>query len=700
MNHHFVQKSVVLSSVILMSMSVSAFAEDGTLYTPGTYTGTAQGMESDITATVTVEENSIIEVKLDVSGETAGVGAEAGEELENQILTAQGTDIDGVAGATITSQAAIDALDEALSQAAGTDASETDLSMIPGTYVGTGTGHNGPVKAKVKVTENEIVEIIFEEDSETLNVGNVAEAKLADEIVRYQSLGVDAASGATVTSAGAISAISDALEQAGANVSALRKVPFEKEVEEITDMSADVVVAGGGLGGLATAAVAAHEGLQVIVLEKQDVYGGSTNFSAGGAAVANSQILTEEGYDLSMDRIDAYIDSVNEKSTIPFDRDLADDILSHSGEMFDYYVNELGMEYWVLDTTFVHAVFGGDDAGAGVVYNLAKAVTDSGSQIITGANVTEILMEDDVATGVKAQKDGQEFTVKARAVVVSTGGANFGEESEAALAENMPGIENVDIFHMEAVGNTGDGYRWLEQLGAQMSENEPVLKQGTPEPGGQKIRQALPFVFESWYLGLPDAGAQMMFDADGNRFGTEAGADISIVTQGMLANASSSYYILYDGVNTDEELLNTLNNVADDDPKNVVYAKTLEELAGKLGVDAQNLQDSYDKYQEYCDAGNDADFNKDPSLLVKYDGSKGYYAVYLTPSVWGTFGGALTDHTMKVRKADGTVFENLYAAGETSTGQLFGEFYMGGFSHGYYETEGYLIGMELASKLK
>ena len=88
-------------------------------YIPGTYTGTADGIHSTITVTMTFDEENVTDVVLDVSGETPGYGQDAGEALREALLTAQSTEIDGVSGSTITSQAVIVAADKCFAQARG-----------------------------------------------------------------------------------------------------------------------------------------------------------------------------------------------------------------------------------------------------------------------------------------------------------------------------------------------------------------------------------------------------------------------------------------------------------------------------------------------------------------------------------------------------------------------------------------------------
>ena len=89
-------------------------------YTPGTYTASAKGMDGDVPVTITIgDDGTITGVQVDVSGETAGIGAEIGDEVTKQILDAQSAEIDGVAGATVTSTAVKTAVADALAQASG-----------------------------------------------------------------------------------------------------------------------------------------------------------------------------------------------------------------------------------------------------------------------------------------------------------------------------------------------------------------------------------------------------------------------------------------------------------------------------------------------------------------------------------------------------------------------------------------------------
>ena len=74
-------------------------------YIPGTYTATATGMGT-VTMTATFSETAITDIVLDVSQETEGIGKAAGDTLVSQLMAAQAPEIDGVSGASMTSEAA------------------------------------------------------------------------------------------------------------------------------------------------------------------------------------------------------------------------------------------------------------------------------------------------------------------------------------------------------------------------------------------------------------------------------------------------------------------------------------------------------------------------------------------------------------------------------------------------------------------
>ena len=88
------------------------------LYTPGTYSATATGINT-VLVTMTFSEDAITDVVLDVSGETESIGQAAAETLRQALMDKQGAEIDAVSGATLTSNAVMEAAAKCIAQAKG-----------------------------------------------------------------------------------------------------------------------------------------------------------------------------------------------------------------------------------------------------------------------------------------------------------------------------------------------------------------------------------------------------------------------------------------------------------------------------------------------------------------------------------------------------------------------------------------------------
>ena len=101
-----------LSDVGLTEVKVS-----DAVYKDGSYAGVGKGRNGDINVTVTVKDSKISEVKIDSHQETAGIADPAIEKIPEIIVKANGTEIDAVSGATMTSQGILSAVNNALESA-------------------------------------------------------------------------------------------------------------------------------------------------------------------------------------------------------------------------------------------------------------------------------------------------------------------------------------------------------------------------------------------------------------------------------------------------------------------------------------------------------------------------------------------------------------------------------------------------------
>lgn len=119
-----------------LGLTGNAAASAAGPYTPGTYTASAKGIGSDVTVTMTFDESSITDVKVDVSGETPGIGQAIGEQMEQALLTAQSADVDGVTGASVTSDAVRKAAADCISQASGVEVVLTEKEETAADWLG------------------------------------------------------------------------------------------------------------------------------------------------------------------------------------------------------------------------------------------------------------------------------------------------------------------------------------------------------------------------------------------------------------------------------------------------------------------------------------------------------------------------------------------------------------------------------------
>lgn len=259
-----------------------AAAESG-IYTPGTYTGEADGFGGKVTVTITTDENSITDVTVTGDNETASIGGAALEQLVEQIKTAQSAEIDGVSGATVTSTGVKEAAQAAINAAKGEAAAEdVALSYTPGTYTGTAEGYNGPVALDVTFSDSAITDIQINSEAETGHVGTPAYDIMFADAIEANGSGVDSVSGATFTSRAVKEALNDAAEQAGvSSIDAFKKNTVVHEAQDDVDVTYDVVVVGGGGAGMGAAAQAAQNGDTVLVIEENAEIGGNTLVSGG-----------------------------------------------------------------------------------------------------------------------------------------------------------------------------------------------------------------------------------------------------------------------------------------------------------------------------------------------------------------------------------------------------------------------------------
>ena len=109
---------VTAASVLGPTVSL---AEGTSTYTPGTYTASAKGMMGDVTVTMTFDPETITDVVIDVSCETPERVAGLSEKMAQDILAAQSAEVDGISGATVSSNAVREAAAQCIADAKGVE---------------------------------------------------------------------------------------------------------------------------------------------------------------------------------------------------------------------------------------------------------------------------------------------------------------------------------------------------------------------------------------------------------------------------------------------------------------------------------------------------------------------------------------------------------------------------------------------------
>ena len=650
------RKILALALVLCMMMPAMGMAQT---YTPGTYTAEAQGFAGAVKATVTVSDTAMTEIELDVSGETPTIGGAAAETLKAALLEKQSTEVDGVAGATVTSDAVKAAVQKCLDEAAGVAA--WDGTYTAGTYTGVAKGHNGEVTVEVTFAENAIESVKVVSHAETLGLGHGVTNAPIDAypalIVEKQSLAIDAVTSATVSSAAVINAVADAVAQAGGDAEVL-KTPAEKIPGEEVVYEAEVVIVGAGAAGLSAALAAQEKGADVLVLEKAGITGGSTVRSGGKILAAGTPWQEKQGYTDNADMMYEYLMS--------FDRD---DIMSeelvrafcdNSAENLQW-LEDRGVK--VQDVEYIHSALtpwrvhntmggGGQTSGHGgqITAPLSNRYEGNGGRIVYNCCAKELITNDAGAVvGVKAvMSDGTPVTVNAKSVILATGGYAKNEEMLDKYEDFLPN----NLYGTVPATNVGEGLTMAMAVGAKNFD----------APGLQLV-----YVSYDCYCGINEESG-LIVSEDGLRVVDEYTYQSHVATALADARSTCGYYIAAkkDGMAVEPYPMIQWGMTME----HVPHAATIGELAEKIGVDKAALEATVARYNELCAKGVDEDFGKPAQYMIPVEGDE-YYAFRMTPGTSVTFGGLEIDTAARVLDTNNQPIAGLYAAGEVACTGLF-----------------------------
>ena len=331
-------------------------------------------------------------------------------------------------------------------------------------------------------------------------------------------------------------------------------------------------------------------------------------------------------------------------------------------------------------------------------------LTKQGVEFMYGAPATHILMEDGKAAGVQVEQGKKVIDVKAKAVLVCTGGYMANEEM---LREVYGG---VTLCNMGSEKNTGDGQRMVLEAGGM---EDRIHGLGMNDIYGMNAKSTIsvfnanPFMQLAFYGGL-------VVNPDGNRFMNEymlaqepmsGGGEATLHEQryyaifsgNVVASMKETSYYESIGKPAVWTSAATMYNapLADFDASLETAIKegwcfkaaSIDELAKEAGL--ANLAETVKTYDAMVATKDDTEFYKREEFLWPVeDGSSEYYAFEYNPSAFNTFGGARTDANCRVLDVDFKPIDGLYVGG-VENGSL--------FSTPYYDCGGSCSGLSMSS---
>ena len=607
-------------------------------------------------------------------------------------------------------------------------------AMTAGTYTGTAKGMNDDVTVEVEVTADSIVSVKVTSEQETPGIGsplkdadgNVLTAggvapvdSIPEAIVANQSLAVDNAAGATITSAAVKAAVKDALTQAGAN---LDDWNAEVPAEAVPDQEADIAVVGGGGAGLAAAIAAGQQGAKVVVVEKNAEVGGDTLVCG---AIYNTP-------DEELQKEVTMTDAV--KTTV--EKALATEITSEDGKALQAEVQKQWDEYKksgrtdLFDTKEWYALqtwLGGDQVanldlvkvlcynaydglqwikdlgmsfsdkigqGAGSLWQRTHTSTmqmgtgflstyvknvdkDENVTVLTSCTGKELVTDESGAvTGVVCEdKAGNKFTVTAKSVILATGG--FAANSRMVQEYNTSG--KWDDLSKVATTNRfscsqGDGITMAKAVGAGLTDMEQIqlLYLGNTQDG--QLTKYPP-------RDVNGTDQIIFINKEGKRFVNE-GARRDEICLASLRQTDGMFYMLESGdgagyvdiKDPDWRSADGFTFQYLEENGYIIVADTLDEMAEKLGCSADDLKATVDAFNKSVETGKD-EFGRTLYSTKLENGP--WVATPRKACVHHTMGGVTIDTETRVLNENGEAIKGLYAAGEI-TGGLHGANRLGG----------------------
>lgn len=531
-----------------------------------------------------------------------------------------------------------------------------DLSipvMQDGKWEGTGEGRNGIIMVNSTVENNHITEIRVVSQSESPfaqeSINTIIETALTKQDLL--SIEIDGVSGATLTSTGTIDAINMSIRNSRGEQS---NIP-----EKYHDTQCDIAIIGAGGAGLCASIEAASQGMDVIVLEKMGIVGGNTNYSTGGINAAETSFQKALGI---VDSKDLFYNDTWEGGHRHGYPELIRNLVENAPQTMEW-LSEMGVDLsdvGILGGSSVrrtHRPQYGSAIGPHLVKTLYHAALDNDVEIRTRNAVRSLIYEDGKVCGAVVENhDGSSYRINAKAVIIATGGFGGNLQMVGRYREDLIGMATVNHS-----GATGDAFEWMKSVGGALTQMEMIQIHPTAEAESHiLISEAV------------RGNGAILVNRSAERFINEMQTR-DVVSDAIMEQQGSSAFLIFD-----QEERKSLASIETYIQQGIVNeGDDLKELADKIGIKHDALQNTIRRYNELQSNGVDIDFGRTVESMRAPVSTPPFYAIEVKPAIHHTMGGVCVNPDMEVLTQDKKTIPGLFAAGEV-TGGLHGGNRLGG----------------------
>lgn len=468
---------------------------------------------------------------------------------------------------------------------------------------------------------------------------------------------------------------------------------------------ADVAVIGAGGAGLPAAVAAAEKGARVVIVEKQKKHLGGNAVFALGIFAAASRVQERLGIAADRDRcFRKGMDYAHWKNNPRVLRALVDksaDTIEWLGEK-GLKIDMVAPLYPDQAPLVCHVSTSTNKLGATVMRLLVDKARQLGVRFIGSARAKRLIIgREGKVSGVVAETGHNEIAIRARSVIIATGGF-LGNGS--LLKQYLPSYEEKE-FHYAGKKYDGDGLCMATEVGA-ATEGMAVLEMEGPSfpwsryldmmtrrpntiwinrRGERFVDEAMASIFTESANAIyrqPGKVSYAMFDE--NIKGRIFAEELSSIERHILGSAPWA-------AKADQDLQ------ANVDKGRAKISSSLDEIASWIGAPPDTLKAEIEAYNAACVNGHDQIFAKDRRHLVPLV-SPPYYAIQCRISLLTTHGGIKVNHRMEVIDNDDKPIYGLYAAGVDAGGTDFDTYniHLTAHSFGFSVNSGRIAGENAA----